>query len=105
MVNRVVDIDERAKGALIRLSVGDFIRLRLGENATTGFRWKVVDDGAPVCVLTGDAVEPGHAAGAAGVRTLQFEAIGRGDGRIELVRGRAWEDEPSKTFSFGVKAS
>ena len=102
-----MEIDERSNGGLIQLHVGDVIRLRLGENATTGFRWKLVSDGRPACVLTDDKVEAEGAPGAAGIRTWLFEAARPASAQIELIHVRVWERTPSafQTFTVGVRVS
>ena len=97
-----MEIDDRSNGARLRAHLGDAIRLQLEETPTTGFRWRLIRDGAPACAPSGDRFEPGQAPGAAGVHTWTFRAAEPGLAEIKLVLARTWEDPGAATRRFAV---
>jgi len=97
-----MEIDARFNGERVRAQVGDEIRLTLSETPTTGFRWKLMADGAPACVLVGDAVEASAAPGGPAVRDWRFRAANPGLAHIELVLVRSWEGPSSASRTFVV---
>jgi inhibitor of cysteine peptidase len=101
-----VEIDERADGTEVTPRTGDLLRLALVENPTTGHRWHLVRDGAPVCRLVGDHFEaPSPVPGAPGRRRLDFQVVAAGRAEIALECARSWQPEhPSRRFSVRVRA-
>jgi inhibitor of cysteine peptidase len=101
--------DEHANGQAIRLSRGETFAVRLEENPSTGFRWQIVTDGAPTCVLAGDAYRAAGKAmpGRPGRHTWTFRAERAGQATIELVSRRTWESHapPAKVFRLTVTVS
>jgi inhibitor of cysteine peptidase len=95
-------------GTLVQASVGDTLRLEIGENPTTGFRWQR-DDQDELLESSGDRFAPpeGSAAGAGGTRILSFRAVGAGRTRLELSMRQAWEPTvpPSETYEVFVEIS
>src|SRR5690242_13406820 len=88
----VVELDGSFDGRTVRAAPGDVLVVRLAENRTAGYRWRVVEAGAPVCRLVEDAYEPGGPGlGAAGSRRHAFEVAAPGAARIVLAYGRGWE--------------
>jgi predicted secreted protein len=81
------------------------VNVVLEENPTTGFRWSVVQSGAPVCRLAKESFEAGDRAtpGAGGQRRWVFQADAFGEGKILLEDRRHWEDRPSRSFSLTVE--
>jgi inhibitor of cysteine peptidase len=80
------------------VSVGERIEVRLPERPTTGYRWQA-DVDASALRQVDDRYE-GEAAprGAAGVRSLTFEALRPGRARLRLASRRAWEGEDDDEF-------
>jgi inhibitor of cysteine peptidase len=103
----VHEVGEGDDNALFELARGDAIDLRLRENATTGFRWRIKDAGAPVLGLEQDLAAPGpkNRPGAGGSRRLLFRAATEGSTTIELAyaRGVPANAEPARTFVLRVR--
>lgn len=94
-------LDERADGTEVRLSVGEMLEIVLAETPTTGYRWDVVDGGAPACSITRDAFEPGALApGAPGHHTWWITAAQAGTGTVSLVYRQPFGGgEPARRFT------
>jgi predicted secreted protein len=97
-----VEIDARFNGETVRVRLGDEILLTLSETPTTGFRWKLIADGAPACVLIGDTARPSAAPGGPAARDWRFRAANPGSAHIELVLVRSWEGPSSASRTFVV---
>ncbi len=100
-------LDETANGSLVRARVGEEIELALAENPTTGFRWTVVEDGAPVCRVAADAFEGGGGPpGAGGVRRVRLAVVAAGSCRVALERRRPWQPgAPARRLELRVEAA
>jgi inhibitor of cysteine peptidase len=103
--NDVVSSDPTANGKAVNLTVGQTLEFQLAENRTTGYRWSVSSDGAPAGALIEnsfgtEAGPPGRGRG----HPWRFKAIRPGDGTIELVDRRPWEQDrpPARTFPLHV---
>ncbi len=87
----MIEIDERNNGQTFDFSAGDFFRLCLPENRTTGYRWAFESDGSPCCTLLDDRTLPGpRRPGAPGTRCWTFRAVTRGACRLILRSRRPW---------------
>jgi len=103
-----ITVTEANNGQAIAVRQDDAIDLGLHENATTGFRWQVVQaDG----LVEEPAPEEAHPArvperpplvGAGGIRSFRFRARTPGTGRLELKLWRAFEGESSVLTRFVV---
>ena len=72
-------LDESSNERDIELGVGEAFELRLPENPTTGFRWELVSNGGPACLLQGDHFEPGdRTPGRGGMHVWQFRVAQAG---------------------------
>ena len=101
-----MDLDASFDGRTVRAAPGDVLVVRLAENRTAGYRWRVEEAGAPVCRLVEDAYDAGGPGlGAAGSRRQAFEVVQPGAARIVLAYGRSWQPAPARRFTVGVDAS
>ena len=93
----MLHLDESYNGREIELSAGEECELRLHENPTTGFRWRLASDGAPACKLQSDLFETTNGTpGRGGPHSWRFQAVQEGIGNIDLVYRRSFEpNEPS----------
>lgn len=100
-------IDESANDSSVEVARNDSIDVQLGENATTGFRWRVNATGAPVLELKDDRTSPGprNRPGASGSRRFRFRAVTAGSATIELSYARRVPANapPAKTFVLRVR--
>jgi inhibitor of cysteine peptidase len=95
-------LDESASGTELRLRAGDTLEVTLAETPTTGYRWRLVSDGAPACRAGSDRFEPPSSMtpGASGRHTFTFTTVQRGAGEIVLVSVRSFGGaEPARRFS------
>jgi predicted secreted protein len=101
----MVQLDESDNGHEIELPVGEQFELRLTENPTTGFRWRLASSGEPACILQSNFFEtPDRTPGRGGVHYWRFQTARVGLGTIELVYRRLFEQEetPARRFSLRV---
>jgi predicted secreted protein len=101
-----ITLDDKACGTAQVLSVGDMLEVRLPGNPTTGYLWQTAS--APS--LLRQQGEPVHHSdsqriGAGGVTSFAFSATAAGDGILELIYHRPWEQNspPLKTCSIQLK--
>jgi len=99
-------VDETANGTEIRMKVGETLDVVLAETRTTGYRWNVASDGAPVCRLGHDRFEaPSAVPGAPGRHTWTFTAVQVGAATIELAYARSFAGgEAARRFTLRVVA-
>jgi len=79
------------------------------ERPTTGSRWKMVSDGAPICVLVGDSFEAPNdrTPGRTGQHSWTFRVERSGRATIELAVVRSWDAQApaASVFRLTVTAS
>jgi inhibitor of cysteine peptidase len=70
--------------------IGDHVVIRLPENPTTGYRWRVDDVDDRVLTLESSTFEPPEPPipGAGGWRAIHLRAVGPGTARLHLALGR-----------------
>ena len=90
-------------GQTAQIPLGDDFEIALTENPSTGFRWKVNSDGAPVCTREGDEFEPGVGIGAAGTHHWRFHAAQAGECSIAMALERSWTGPAGETNSFALR--
>ncbi len=90
----MIILSEKDEGRTVEVSAGSIITVRLIENPTTGYRWKVESSGT--MELVGDSFEgTGGAIGAAGARVFRFRAVRPGSNTLRIKNWREWEGESS----------
>jgi inhibitor of cysteine peptidase len=92
-------------GAVVEMSVGEHVVVKLEGNPTTGFTWEVAQVDRAVLVPSGepDYESDSDAEGSGGTYTFRFAAVGRGEAEVVMVYRRTWEgEEPADTFTFRV---
>jgi predicted secreted protein len=98
--------DETANGSEVRVQVGQDFEVVLSETPTTGYKWKVVSDGAPICHVERDEFQaPGPTPGAPGRHVWVFRAAQAGAAVVELAYRRSFgAGEPARRFTMRVVA-
>jgi inhibitor of cysteine peptidase len=87
-----VKLTEGSNGKEVQLTVGQTFTIALAETPTTGYRWKVANDGAPICSLIRDSFEPSsRQLGSRGVHEWHFQANTPGTATIEMRLAREWD--------------
>ena len=95
-----ITVTQEESGRTIRASVGDIVLIKLSENPTTGYRWRI--EAARGLVLSNDDFAPGSGVGAAGERTVRFAAASPGLANITMTLRRPWETVPQARFELAV---
>jgi inhibitor of cysteine peptidase len=93
-------VDETWAGRTLDLPVGQAVELRLKENPTAGFVWRITQSGAPSCRVAEDAFEPPAQAipGQPGQHRWRIEGVASGICTLAFAYGRPWEaDRPAAT--------
>lgn len=99
----VVELTKADDGTTITVSRGDEIVVRLDENPTTGYRWRVHgSEGGVVAAGDSFALAPNARFGTGGERTFRFRADQPGAARVELTRLQPWEGEQSADARFTI---
>ncbi|MEJ0017360.1 MAG: protease inhibitor I42 family protein [Acetobacteraceae bacterium] len=103
----MIVVDQSASGQTLDLPVGQVIELRLAENPTTGFRWTVVANGAPACVVLSDRFEsPSGPPGKGGEHLWEIKGVRIGECDIALQYRRSFEpDAPGGAFALHVRVT
>jgi inhibitor of cysteine peptidase len=102
----VLTIGENSNGQTLEAAPGQTVEIRLEENPTTGFRWRMAQAGGPVATLSGDVFEPGRQApGQPGTHRWQFRVAAAGSGPVRFVYRRAWEEDSAAARVFTVTLS
>ncbi|WP_406492295.1 protease inhibitor I42 family protein [Streptomyces sp. NBC_00846] len=102
----MVEVRVSPRDSEVHVSLGDEVVVQLPENATTGYLWSVqrVDDGLEV---TGNEYEaPGQPLpGAGGKRVVRVRPTAAGEGLVQLVLKRPWEDDVQDRLSVRISVS
>jgi len=100
-----IRLDQSFDTREVVLRRNQMLELAFSENPTTGFRWELIETGAPVCALRHDSFDVASGGvGKGGTRRWLFEAVSVGVGTISLVYRRSWEDKaPARTFTLTVR--
>lgn len=101
-----MQFDQRFNGQRVEVTKGQRFEISLPENPSTGFRWNMSADGAPICILTKDEfLAVNTQPGSSGNHTWSFEARQVGEFEIELVSLRAWAHQPQPPKIFKIRVS
>ena len=101
------EFDEASDGRSVRLTVGEQFRIRLKENRTSGFRWRLEGDLASPLQLSAENYEPASLQpGAGGVHTWDIQCAGPGLTTLVFGVSRSWETGPAaRRFSITAEVS
>jgi inhibitor of cysteine peptidase len=99
--------DHRARaGEELHAAVGDRILVELPENASTGFRWSLVELPEHLSLAQDRlAVPEPPTPGAAATRHLVLRVDGPGSGPVVLELSRPWEAEAEQRRVIAVRVS
>jgi inhibitor of cysteine peptidase len=101
----VIAAGEASNGRTLAVRIGDCIELELPDNPTTGYRWRVVAAGEPVCEKTAEhLVADGSGPGAPGLLHCEFRVLTRGTARIQLDFKRSWSSSVERSFTLDISA-
>ena len=92
-------------GASVSLVPDDVFQIRLMENPTTGFRWRLSVWDSSILELMRDTFVPSDSSqhGSGGQHVWEFVARGPGHNSLQMTYRRAWgAANPAKAFSLHV---
>jgi inhibitor of cysteine peptidase len=101
-----VKVDDSYNGGQVVLEIGQVLVVSLESNPTTGYSWEVTEIDDAFLRQEGEVEFEAQSdlVGAGGIETFRFKALAAGEGQLELVYRRPWEEgiEPLEVFSIGV---
>jgi predicted secreted protein len=102
-----VELTEADAGVERAVSVGDDVVVRLQENRTTGFRWRLHDLPAGVTLVDDGFEEPDPGRpGQGGVHSFRLRATDPGQYRVAAGLQRSWAGgAPARTVEFPLRVS
>jgi len=87
-------LNDQDRGRTVDVKAQSFLTVRLEENPSTGYVWKV--ENAEGLEMLGISFERGSGSiGAAGVRIFQFRTSEAGSHNLSIKKWREWEGESS----------
>ena len=103
----MIVIDQNQSGQTIDLPVGQVMELRLAENPTTGYRWTIIANGAPVCLVVSDQFDgPSGPPGKGGEHRWQIKGAAIGECDIAMKYRRSFEqDTAANSFALHVRVT
>jgi len=105
----MLHIDDASAGKTVQVPVGDSIELRLQENPTSGFHWRVHLSATSVCQIKEDRLEAPAlpTPGLGGAHIWRIETARTGICDVSVIYGRAWEKDqrPAKTFEVRINVT
>jgi inhibitor of cysteine peptidase len=100
----MTQIIEAMNGGEVQVGLDESFEVRLPENPTTGYGWRLDSSGAPAVEVQEDDFEPPKASlGAGGVRRWRFRAVQEGVADLRLEYRREWEQRAARTFTVTVR--
>lgn len=103
----IPEFDQASDGASLRFVLGEQFRIRLKENRTSGFRWRLEGDLASLLKLIAENYEPvSLQPGAGGVHTWDFQCVAQGLATLVFAMSRSWETgPPARRFSITAEVT
>ena len=102
-------ISDTADGMTVGLGVGQTVEVRLAENASTGFRWEMRQDGKPACRVVDEAREPPKSGaampGQEGTHSWRLVGVQPGECEVAMEYRRPWENSGTRQFSVRIRVA
>src|SRR5262245_29620983 len=90
-----ISINKTDHGKTFQIKIGSLIVIRLPENPTTGFKWKIIEINNEIVILknTSYQISSDSGIGAGGTRIFSIGTIAEGTTKIELKLLQVWEPQ------------
>lgn len=101
-----MELTEADAGTEHSIPLGEELVVRLDENRTTGFRWRLADlpEGVTLVDDGYESPSPGRP-GQGGTRCFRLRATAVGELRLAATLGRSWESGPgARSVEFHLRA-
>lgn len=102
-----MQISQPQNGGEVQLVLAEVLEVRLFENPTAGYRWRVVAAGDPVLRVEDDRFElPAEGAcGTGGTHVWSFRGAQAGSATLRLEYARSWEQQSIDAFEVSVRVA
>jgi inhibitor of cysteine peptidase len=102
----MIHIDEAANGRELQVPLGESFEVRLPENPTTGYRWRLTSPGGGAVEVEEDTFQrSGGGPGAGDTRCWRLRTVQEGVAVLELDYRRGWEEKAGQTFRVTVRVT
>jgi len=92
----VLSLSEPDDGRTVAGRIGELVEIRLPENATTGYRWRIEQqDSDKLELITDKADYPERRLGSGGTASFLFRLRAAGSATLALRYWRSWEGDDS----------
>ncbi len=99
-------LDESQEGRDFSPRLRDEIHVVLPETPSSGYVWRLTDDGSPVLAPIQDGFETDNdLVGSTGQRRLSFRVAAPGRAEIRLEKRRPWQGKSAPLATFGAKVN
>jgi len=106
---KTMRIHDTTQRATVEVAQGDYFRIELPENPTTGFRWSVEEREGQGLVIEKSDFRPGiqssDVAGAGGIRRFVFRSTVPGEMTLLLVNRQPWAPDDGESLTLTVIVS
>jgi inhibitor of cysteine peptidase len=100
----VLQIDQSSNGGEVEVGLGESFEVRLPENPTTGYRWRLRDSAGPALEVQEDSFQPfSNRIGAGGTRRWRIMATREGVARLEMDCKRSSGQHAVDSFAVTVR--
>ena len=98
---KTIRVDESFNLKTIQISTDDTIELQLDETPTTGYKWELQDtDKEDIQLLQEEyTLYEGAGIGAGGMKTIRFNILTNGKGKIVFENRQRWSKDVYRTFT------
>ena len=97
-------ITDSDNGKTIHLKLDEQFNLTLNANPTTGYSWETLPYNESVIkFIKSDYSANSSMAGSNGIRTIKFQAIGKGSTELKLTYIRVWEKNQPPVKVYDIK--
>lgn len=107
-IGKKMNLTAQDSGRSLKVPLHATLSIELGENPTTGYRWQILENGAPVLRLNKDSFQRGSSAavGAGGTRILEFVTESAGAASLRIGYARSGDPASLKNeFLLNVQVS
>lgn len=96
-------IDKTFNGKKVQAQKGDVIEVKLAENSTSGYLWKIKSlDEKHLNYIEEKNEISNEAPGAGGVRIFSIKVIEKGVTELQFSLGNQWENDTVETFKVTI---
>lgn len=101
----MITIDKTSNGKKVHAQKGDVIEVRLAENSTSGYIWKIkaLDEKHLNYIEEKNEIS-NEAPGAGGVRIFSIKVVNKGITELQFSLCNQWENDTADTFKLTIES-